>query len=89
MDVEKTLDKKTGEKKATEIWGSVCFFTSCLVYQWCVSEKQSRPSTAKASVVSHFCSAAGDQKVGETEGNDRLKQRRSIRREEGGGWGAR
>ena len=54
----------------------ICLLTSSLVYQWCVSETASRTSAAESSVVSHFCSAAGDQRVGETEGNNRLRERR-------------
>lgn len=79
-------DKKTPEEKAAKGKNQarlnfVCLLTSSLVYQWCVSEEQSRPSAAESSVVSYFCSAAGDQRVGETEGNNRLRERRRRRGE--------
>ena len=76
LGVKKTPDEKavTGKNQARQSF--ICLLTSSLVYQWCVSEKQSGPSTAEASVVSHFCSTAGDQRVGETEGTNRLKRKR-------------
>lgn len=71
-----------GENQASQSF--ICLLTSSLVYQWCVSEEQSRPSAAESSVVSHFCSAAGDQRVGETEGNNRLRRKEEEERKGGG-----
>lgn len=73
---KKTTDKNTAKGKYQARQSFICLLTSILVYQWCISEKQSGPSAAESSVVSHFCSAAGDQRVGETEGNNRLRKRR-------------
>lgn len=88
--VKKTLDEKAVEgNKIEEAKSFICLLTSSLVYQWCVSEEQSRPGAAESSVVSHFCSAAGDQRVGETEGNNRLRRkgrRRGESRTEGICW---
>ncbi len=73
---KKTQDENTAKGKYKARQSFICLLTSSLVYQWCVSEKQSRPGAAESSVVSHFCGAAGDQRVGETEGINRLKERR-------------
>lgn len=78
----KTPDENAVKGKHQARQSFICLLTSSLVYQWYVSEKQSRPSAAESSVVSHFCSAAGDKRVGETEGNNRLRERR--RRERAG-----
>lgn len=40
------------------------------------------PGAAESSVVSHFWSTAGDQRVGETEGNNRLRGRRRRREQD-------
>lgn len=58
----------------------ICLLTSSLVYQRCASERQRGPGALEPSVVSHFWSAAGDQRVGEMEGNYRPKERRKRRR---------
>lgn len=73
---KKTPDENTVKGKYKARQSFICLLTSSLVYQWRVSEKQNRPSAAESSVVSHFCSAAGDQRVGETEGINRLRGRR-------------
>ena len=75
-DKQKRQMKRAVKGKNPARQSFIRLLTSSLVYQWCVSEKQSRPSAAESSVVSHFCSAAGDQRVGETEGNNRLRGRR-------------
>lgn len=70
---ENTPDENTAKGKYQTRQNSICLLTSSLVYQWCVSEEQ---RAAEASVVSHFCSAAGDQRLGEAEGTNRLRERR-------------
>lgn len=73
---KKTADTKAEKGKNQARPNFVCLLTSSLVYQLCMEEEQSRPSAAESLVVSYFCSTAGDQRVGETEGNNRLRERR-------------
>lgn len=73
---KKTPDENTVKSKNHARQSFICLLTSSLVYQWYVSEKQRQPSAAESSVVSHIWSAAGDQRVGETEGNNRLREGR-------------
>lgn len=60
-----------------------CLLTSRLVYKRCASEERSRPGAAEPSVASHFCSAAGDQRAGEMQGSNRLREKEEE--EEGAG----
>lgn len=81
----KTADENLPKSNHQAGQSFICLLTSSLVYQRCASERQRGPAAVEPSVVSHFWSAAGDQRVGEMEGNYRPKERRRRRRRRGAG----